>query len=255
MTISAFCGTAAFVGGFIDAVAGGGGLLTLPALLMAGIPPHLALGTNKISSTLGTSVALGAFALSGLILWRLALCGTVFSLAGSWLGSSLAMAVNPALLGKILVILLPFGMIAVIVPKRNSLASTPEMAGARFWITMSVSCLLIGMYDGFFGPATGSFLILAFHWLLNVDLLRASATAKVLNLASNISAAIAFTVSGHVCWGLALVMGLCSITGNWFGSRIAIRIGQKAVRTFLFLSLSFLLATLVWRFFISPAGI
>ena len=110
----------------------------------------------------------------------------------------------------------------------------------------------MGIYDGFFGPGTGSFLILALHWVLRISLLEASATSKVMNFASNLSAMILFIWNGAVIWSVGLPMMAANIAGNWLGSRLAIKVGTEAVRRFLWVSLSLLLATLIWRFFISP---
>lgn len=243
------CAGAALAGGFIDAVAGGGGLITMPALLLAGVPPHLALGTNKVSSSLGTGAALGNFARSHLVLWRLALAGLPFSLLGAYAGSLLTLYVSSEILGKILVGLLPVGMCATLLPKKNRTQPPLALEGPLFWSLVPLVCLLIGAYDGFFGPGTGSFLILAFHWILRVGLIEASATSKVLNLASNLGAVAAFIWHGKVIWPLALAMSVGSVTGNWLGSRTAIRVGAKAVRRFLTVSLSLLLLTLIWEYF------
>ena len=240
------CTGAALLGGFIDAIAGGGGLITMPALLLTGVPPHLALGTNKVSSCVGTSVALGNFARSHLVLWRLALAGLVFSLLGAYAGSILALYVNSEILGKILVGLLPVGMCATLLPKKERECAPRPLEGARFWTLVPLVCLLIGAYDG-------SCLILAFHWILRVGLIEASATSKVLNLASNFGAVVAFIWHGKVLWPLALAMTGGSVIGNWLGSRTAIRVGAKAVRRFLTVSLSLLLLTLIWQYFLAPA--
>lgn len=252
LTTAVACGGAALVGGFIDAIAGGGGLLTVPALLLTGVPPHLALGTNKVSSFMGTAVALGTFARSHLVLWRLALAGLAFSLLGAWAGSLLALKVSSAVLGKILVGLLPVGMLLTLAPRRGREAAPGALSGARLWVLTPLVCLAIGIYDGFFGPGTGSFLILALHWVLNIGLMEASATAKVLNLGSNGGAVVAFIWHGSVFWPLAALMTACSMLGNWFGSRTAIRVGARAVRRFLLVSLGLLLVTLIWRYFVAP---
>lgn len=253
ITTISICTLAALGGGFIDAVAGGGGLITVPALLITGVPPHLALGTNKVSACLGTATALGTFARSGLVLWRLAFAGLAFALLGSYAGSVLALYVDADILGKVLVALLPVGMCATFLPKQKHDQPQRPLEGTRFWLVVPLVCLIIGVYDGFFGPGTGSFLILAFHYFLRVGLLQASATAKVLNLASNFGAAVAFTLSAKVLWPLALCMAAGSIIGNRLGSRTAIRVGSEAVRRLLSVSLSLLLLTLIWQYFVAPA--
>ena len=229
-----FCTCAAFVAGFIDSIAGGGGLITIPALLLSGLPPQLALGTNKVGCCLGTGVAMLNFARSNLILWRLALLGVGFSLVGAGIGTELALYISPDLLGKVLVLLLPFAMLATLMPKKEQ-KNPPLTSGRRYWI-LAPLC----------------FLILALHWVLRISLLEASATSKVMNFASNLGAMILFIWNGAVIWSVGLPMMAANIAGNWLGSRLAIKVGTEAVRRFLWVSLSLLLATLIWRFFISP---
>ncbi len=202
-TMSLFCGfvcaIAAFAGGFIDAISGGGGLLTIPALLLTGVPPHLALGTNKVSACCGTTVALFNFAKHGLVNWRMAGYGIIFSIIGSWLGAWLALILESALLGKVLVALLPLAMIATLLPQKQHDDILPPRDGFRFWVLLPIVCVAIGLYDGFFGPGTGIFLILALHWVLKMGLIQASATAKAFNLASNVSAAVSFIWHDAAC--------------------------------------------------------
>lgn len=252
LSCALICGIAALAAGFLDAISGGGGLLTLPSLLLAGVPPHMALGTNKVSACAGTAVALFNFSKHGLVAWRMAAWGIPFSLAGSWLGSLLALHLDQEVLGKVLVILLPFAMIATLLPPRQRTVGNPTVDGMRFWVALPVVCLAIGIYDGFFGPATGSFLILLLHWALKFDLIAASATAKAFNLASNVSAAVSFVWHGQVFWALALVMACCFMLGNGLGSTFAIHAGSKAVRKFLIASLMLLLTTLIWQYFFAP---
>lgn len=254
LTISCavICGLAALAGGFIDAVSGGGGLLSIPALLLTGVPPHFALGTNKLGAFLGTAMALANFGKHGMVVWRIAFWGIPFSFAGSWLGSLFALYLDSALLGKILVILLPLAMLATLLPTGKGPKGPQLFEGPRFWLVLPLICLSIGWYDGFFGPGTGSFLILLLHWALRMDLIAASATAKAFNLASNVSAAVTFIWHGAILWHLGLIMAVCFVIGNWAGSAFAIRKGSKAVRRFLIISLSLLMATLLWQYFLAP---
>lgn len=245
-------GISALAGGFIDAISGGGGLLTIPALLICGIPPHYALGTNKIGAFLGTSVSLFNFGKHGLVNWHMAAIGVPFSVMGSWAGSLLALQLDPALLGKILVVLLPIAMIATLMPRKKRDTESIEPGNHRLWIALPIICTLLGAYDGFFGPGAGSFLILALYAFLRIDLIAASATAKAFNLASNVSAAVAFLWHGAVLWSLGLIMAACFMAGNLLGSQFAIKAGAGAVRKFLIVSLALLMATLIWRYFISP---
>ena len=234
---------ASFIGGLIDAIAGGGGLIVLPSLLVIGLPPHIAVSCNKFSACLGTLVATLNFARSKLILWKLALVGLPFSLFGAYLGTHLALTLSPSLFSKILVGLLPFAMLLTLIqPKLEDAKTKPKL------VWMPIICVLIGCYDGFFGPATGSFLILACYYVLKINLLEASATAKVLNLASNASSTLTFIAAGTVWWALAAPMAVASILGNFIGSKLAIKLGSKIVRRFLLISLSLLLVTLIYKF-------
>lgn len=253
LSCALICGVAALAAGFLDAISGGGGLLTLPALLLTGVPPHLALGTNKVSACAGTAIALINYSRHGLVAWRMAFWGIPFSLAGSWLGSLLALHLNSEILGKVLVLLLPIAMIATLLPPSKRSTMQPATDGLRFWLALPAVCLAIGCYDGFFGPATGSFLILLLHWALKFDLIAASGTAKAFNLASNVSAAISFIWHDSVLWSLGIIMACCFMAGNALGSSFAIHAGSGAVRKFLVASLILLLSTLIWQYFFSAS--
>ena len=244
--------SAAFVAGFVDSIAGGGGLIVLPALLLCGLPPHLSMGTSKFATSMGTALALFNFARNNLVLWRVALVGVAFALIGAYAGSRLALMLDSAIMGKVLVALLPVGMAMTLVPKKEqpNALDMPD-SGWRFWLCVPLTSVLVGAYDGFFGPGAGSFYILAFHWVLRMGLIEASATSKVFNLASNVGSLLAFLMSGQVLFALALPMAVASMAGNWMGSRTAIRIGSSVVRKCLVVSLSLLLATLIWRYFIA----
>ncbi len=172
-----------------------------------------------------------------------------FSLIGSWAGTLLAIRLDSALLGKILVFLLPLAMVVTLIPSReNSEVETP-VDGVKFWLYLPLLAFCMGVYDGFFGPGTGSFLILGLHWILGMELVGASGTAKAFNLASNFSGAVSFVIHGMVNWPLGLTMAVCLMLGNWAGSSFAIKIGAKAVRRFLIVSLLLLLGTLIQQYF------
>ncbi len=252
--VTALCSAAAFAAGLIDSIAGGGGLITIPALLVAGVPPHYALGTNKVQACVGTTVSVLMYARGHLVVWRLALLGLPFSLTGSAIGSNLALWLDPDTLGRTLILLLPAAMLAILLPRRRESAPDTAPEGSRLWLLTPLVGLVVGAYDGFFGPSTGTFFILAFHWFLRLGLVRASASSKVLNLASNFSAMVVFIWNGKVLWPLALCMLACSVAGNWLGSRTAMRVGAGAVRVFLTISLTLLMCTLVWRYVMAPGA-
>lgn len=239
-----------FLAGFVDSVAGGGGLISTPALLLCGVPPHMALGTGKFASTLGSLTSLWTFARNHLVVLRIAPAGFVSAFLGGMAGSALALHIDSALLGKLLVFLLPVGM-AISLFSGKLVSTEGELPGRHLWIRVILMGFFIGGYDGFFGPGTGSFFIIAQHLILRMGLVRASATAKVFNLASNAGAFAVFASGGVTLYKLGIPLAVANILGNQLGTRLAIRIGTRMVRNFLYVTLSLLLSTLAYRFFLS----
>jgi hypothetical protein len=244
-------GLAGLLAGLIDSIAGGGGLISLPALMATGIPPHIALGTNKFQSMLGTSVGLANFSRKSKVLWKIALIGIPFSLIGSYIGAKLALIIASTLLAKILVALLPFAAFFVLFSK-NIIKSCEESRVHRFmfWVVTPLVCAVIGTYDGFFGPGTGTFLILALVLFMRISLVHATATAKTFNLASNFGAFIAFIISGQIFYSYAIVMAATNIAGNIIGSHFAMKHGQKLIRKILVVSLTILFVYLAWKYLV-----
>ncbi|ACG72263.1 protein of unknown function DUF81 [Anaeromyxobacter sp. K] len=219
----------ALLAGVVDAIAGGGGLLTLPALLWTGLPPHLALGTNKGQSVFGSFAALVRFSRAGMVDGRRARVTFPLGLAGSLAGAGLVLLVPPATLRPVVLALLAFA--ALFVGLRRGPPARPD--GARREATPLVAggiALAIGAYDGFFGPGTGTFLIVAFVALLGDGLARASAGAKVVNFASNLAAVALFSVKGVVVWRIAVPMAAAQLAGGWIGAHLAVRRGDALVR-------------------------
>lgn len=244
-----FCALAFMIAGFIDAVAGGGGLISVPAMLLAGVPPHTALGSGKFATTLGSLTALWIFSRHHLVVTRIAPAGFASAFVGAVFGSWLAMQVESALMGKILVFLLPAGLLLSLFSGR-SYTREEDLPERGLWPRVLIMGVVIGAYDGFFGPGTGSFFIIAQHMLLRMGLVRASATAKVFNLASNAGALITFASGGVVVYALGIPCAIASIAGNQLGVRLAIRVGARAVRGLLYVTLTLLIATLAYRFFL-----
>lgn len=220
----------ALAAGTIDAVAGGGGLLTVPALLAAGLPPHLALGTNKGQSVFGSFAAMLRFARSGLVDPRRAGVAFPFALVGSFAGAALVLAIPPATLRPVVLVLL--AGVAVFVGFRRAppprLEDSPPPRGEL--AIAAGAALSIGAYDGFFGPGTGTFLIVAYVGLLGDGLARASASAKVVNFGSNLAALVLFAARGTVVWRLAVPMAAAQLAGGWLGAHLAVRRGDALVR-------------------------
>lgn len=239
-----------FLAGFIDAVAGGGGLISMPAMLLCGIAPHVALGTGKFAASLGSLTSLWTFARNHLVLMRIAPAGFASAFIGAMLGSTLTMYIPSEILGKVLIFLLPVGM-AVSLFSGKLVTSEGELPAHGLWTRVILMGLVIGAYDGFFGPGTGSFFIIMQHLLLRMGLVQASATAKVFNLASNAGAFAVFAAGGVVHFALGIPFAAANILGNQLGTRLAIRIGARMVKNFLYITLTLLFCTLIYRFFLA----
>lgn len=227
-----------FLGAFVDSIAGGGGLITLPAYLMAGLPPHLAAGTNKVVAGPGSLVASIRYFKSGKIRLRVALCAGAGSLVGGYIGAEIAKHLPADVLQGLMLIALPFMAIFLAVRKnfgQNSKAKNLSVV-AEVLISLAVG-LGIGLYDGIIGPGTGTLLIMAFTAFLSIDMVTASGCAKVANLASNIAAATSYIMGGHVMWSLAVPALCCSMLGGFCGAQFAIRGGGKRIRGMIFVVL------------------
>lgn len=219
----------AFLGGVIDAIGGGGGLLTLPALLAAGLPPHLALGTNKGQAVFGSSSALLRYARAGLVNAPRARVAFPAALVGSALGVELALFVTPQTLKPIVLVLLPVAALAMLLAPRMHAARRLSPSSHQLGTAAAIA-LVIGAYDGFFGPGTGTFLIVAFVIFFGSELTHASADAKVVNFASNLAAAALFASRGAVVWHIALPMAVAQLLGALVGSQLVLRGGERIVR-------------------------
>ncbi len=220
----------ALLGGTVDAIAGGGGLLTVPALLWVGLSPHAALATNKGQSVFGSFAALVRFARSGLVDPARALATFPLGVAGSLAGAALVLVVPKDALRPVVLALLALAALFAGLrrPARVRLEDAPPPRHARL-LAGSIA-LALGAYDGFFGPGTGTFLIVAFVALLGDGLAHASAAAKVVNFASNLAAVALFAAKGTVAWRLALPMAAAQLAGGWTGAHLAVRRGDALVR-------------------------
>ena len=237
--VLALLALAAFAAGVIDAVAGGGGLITVPALLAAGLPPHLALGTNKGQSVFGSGASLLRYARAGLVDARRAQVAFPGGFAGALLGAALVLLVRPAILPPVvLVLLVAVALFMAFRPSLPAIAARGEASPRRRWPVAArhaqgatlLIALAIGAYDGFFGPGTGTFLIVAFALVLGDGLTRASGEAKVVNFASNLAALAIFASRGVVVWQVALPMAAAQFAGSTLGAHLAVRRGDAFVR-------------------------
>ncbi len=236
-----------FLAGFVDAIAGGGGLITLPAYLAHGLSPALLLGTNKLSSAMGTAVAAAKLLKEARFGLDFLFILVVLAAGGSFLGARLISLVPPEAIRYLLIILLPPVALFLGARKKFGLADTSrvhsEAALLRRAGGLSVS---VSFYDGLLGPGTGTFLAVGFAKLCGYDLLRATALAKLLNLVSNLAALATFLYLGAVDIKLGLAMGLAGMAGNYAGSHMALRKGAWIIRPMLFSVSAALLLKIAW---------
>lgn len=243
-----FLTAAAFFAGLLDSMAGGGGLISLPATLVVGIPPHLALGTGKFMAAIGTTASFITYARSGVMVWKLVGIGVGFSFLGSIAGAKTALYLDNAVLGKVILFLLPIAAALTFIPVKGK-ESDRKPGKFLLYVVTPLLCGSIGFYDGFFGPGTGSFMLLALHLLLGLHLVAASGTAKAFNLASNVSGLVVFFINGKIYYYAAIPMAIANVAGNILGSKLALRRGPALIRKMLLISLALLFATLIWRYY------
>ena len=227
--IAALTATAVLTG-FIDAIAGGGGLIMMPALLSAGVPPINALATNKLQSMFGTAVACSNYASKGLVDWRANLLTVLMVFAGATVGVIVVQAIETRALSLIIPLLLMGVAIYVLVSPRMSDEDAHQRISARGYSPVGAA---IGAYDGFFGPGTGSFFTATLVGLRGLGLTRATALTKLFNLTSNIASVIFFAIGGKMFWLLGFCMAAGAMTGGWIGSHTAMRFGARLIRPLL----------------------
>jgi uncharacterized membrane protein YfcA len=221
---------AAIAAGFIDAIAGGGGLITVPALLAAGVSPVAAIATNKIQGSFGTAAATLTFWRKGRIDFALLKWPLIASVVGAVLGAVTVTFVDTTWL----MVLLPVLLVAIAVYFLVGPKASDEDVHARLTpFAFGAVTGGIGFYDGFFGPGAGSFYALALVTLLGMGLTRATAHTKALNFASNVVSVVVFAIGGHVLWAVGLLMAAGQIIGGWLGSHAAMRFGPKIIRPLL----------------------
>ncbi len=216
----------AFFAGAVDSIAGGGGLITLPSLLFAGVPPALALGTNKFLGTCGGIVAVFNFARKKLINWRLFFGAVWLTLLGGFLGSRAILLFDPESIQVLILLCLPFAVGSLFLkPVGHQVAKVAHEKPKTGLLALGM-----GFYDGFFGPGTGTFLTVGLHHVLGFNLVHATALAKPFNVVSSLAALVIFVFYGKVLWSLAIPLAIASMLGNWAGSHLAMKQGALLVR-------------------------
>lgn len=225
---------AAFAAGFIDSIVGGGGLVQTPATLITlpRYPVATLLGTTKIPSLFGTSIAAFQYAFKVKLQWKLLAIMCSIALLAAYAGSATVSMVSNAFMKPVIFIMLVLVFIYTYTKKDFGLVQEREVPEKITFIWCIIIALLIGFYDGFIGPGAGSFLILFFISILGFDFLKASAHAKLVNVATNVGSIIFFSGSGHILYQYALPMAVCNFAGSIFGARLAILKGNKFIRVF-----------------------
>lgn len=234
----------ALLAGFIDAIAGGGGMISLPAYYLAGLPPALASGTNKLSAMMGTTLATAAYHRAGKVDFSIGIPAALGALVCSAIGA-LVMTNLPANVVQWLVLAcIPVAAVFTLRRRKKTEAPRERSRTATRWISLAIGCG-IGFYDGLIGPGTGTFLILLFLQVFAMEEVLASGTAKLVNLASNCAALVSLIFTGDVLFLLGIPAGLCAMLGAALGSRLTIRKGGKFVRAMMLAVLGLLLAKML----------
>lgn len=232
--------------GFVDSAAGGGGLISLPAYLFAGLPVHYTYGTNKFSAACGTTFATVNFFKNGAMNVKIGILAAVGSFAGSALGSHIVLLLSDEMLRTMMFIILPIAAVLILwrrkLPDENRDDGTLNLKKAVLALLIGLG---IGLYDGVFGPGTGTFAIIAFTTLMRFDLRTANGNAKVLNLASNYASLITYLMSGLVVFSVGIPCAVSGIVGNMLGSHFALKKGAKFIRPMMMVVLVLLLGKLL----------
>ncbi|GAA6407680.1 MULTISPECIES: sulfite exporter TauE/SafE family protein [Blautia] len=239
-----------FLASFVDAIAGGGGLISLPAYLLAGVPIHNAIATNKLSSAAGTVISTARYCKNRYADVPLAVPSFLVALLGSFMGANLALITSDKVLKLMLIAVLP--VVAFYVLKNKSMESKlkRQLTKRQKYAIVITASFVIGTYDGFYGPGTGTFLLLVYTGLAGMDIRTASGNTKIVNLASNLAALGAFFFSGKIVVTLGLAAAVFSIAGHYIGSGMVIKNGTRIVRPIVVTVLVLLFIKIVSGFFV-----
>jgi uncharacterized membrane protein YfcA len=238
-----------FLGGFVDAIAGGGGLISLPAYMIVGLNPIDAIGTNKFSASCGTFVATMRYSRCGFIHWRELIPAVIVALIGSWIGARLALLVENDIFKVIMLVVLPLTAVFVLNKKTLSKYRLPY-TGRKTITIISILAMMMGVYDGFYGPGTGTFLMLMLVGIAHVSLQEAVGTTKVINLSTNVASLSVYLVHGKVLFPLALVAAVFGIAGNYIGARYFTKKGTGFVKPIIVGVLTIFFVKLCWELFL-----
>lgn len=238
---------AGFTAGYIDSIAGGGGMIQVPILLLSGISPLNVLASNKIASLFGVLMATIKYALSKKISWRVVSIAIIPCLIASYIGSSLVMFLSDEVIKWAILIAIPIAMIFLFKKSKKIKEEKTELNNKNIVIATAP----IGFYDGLLGPGTGTYMTISMKKYLHLDYLVSTASTKPLNFATNLGSAIAFIMAGKVIWGIAIVLGLANVAGSYVGSHYAIKGGEEFIKKILIFVLIFMLVANIVKIVVS----
>lgn len=240
-------GCGVFLASFVDAIGGGGGLISLPVYLLSGLPMHQALGTGKLSSCLGTSASTFRYIKNKCVDWKLGIPSVPLALVGAYLGTSLQLALDEKYLKYLLLVILP--VVAAVMFKQKKFPE--ERLDYNSWKQKLIvwgAAFILGAYDGFYGPGSGTFMLLCFCSLAKMDLRSASGNVKIVNFSSNVGALVTSFMAGTVLVPIGLITAVFAFAGHYIGAGLTIKNGSKVVRPIILVVLSLLMVKLILEF-------
>ena len=238
-----------FLAGFVDSIGGGGGIISLPAFMLAGLPAHMAIGTNKVQSFLNTGMSTYRMWKNRKVVPLLAVPTVIAAFAGSWLGAKLNLIVSEKVLSYAMIVILP--VVAVVVLSKKAFADRGDAApvfNVKTAVTLSVIAFTVGLYDGFYGPGTGTFLIIGFVVLGKLGVGYANGHAKVVNLTTSTASMIVYLLNGQSVILLGIIAGIAAMAGSYIGSGLVLRNGAKIVKPIIIFVLILLAVKIVTGF-------
>ena len=235
-----------FAASLLDAVAGGGGLISLPAYLIAGLPPHNAIATNKLSSSIGTVASTARFIQNKCVDWPTAIPSGMLAVLGSIAGARLILTIDDTAIRYIMLMLVP--VLAFVVLKKRDLSITElePVSRRRQFLIVCIAALFVGMYDGFYGPGTGTFLLIAYTQLAKMPLKLAAGNVKIANLSSNVGSLGVFLLHGQAIIPLGLISAVFAVAGHFIGAGLLLKNGARVVKPFILVVLGLLFMRLIY---------